>query len=47
MGLMDVFNERADRLVDHLQKQADGVTQVCMMDKFNRITLDVIGEVGL
>ncbi|XP_792255.3 cholesterol 24-hydroxylase isoform X1 [Strongylocentrotus purpuratus] len=45
-GLMDIFNDSADRLVQDLMKRADGQTVVTMRDKFNSITLDVIGKVG-
>ncbi|XP_041462631.1 cholesterol 24-hydroxylase-like [Lytechinus variegatus] len=45
-GLMNIFNESADQLVQDLMKRSDGETVVAMGDKFNMITLDVIGKVG-
>ncbi|XP_071482406.1 cholesterol 24-hydroxylase-like, partial [Diadema antillarum] len=46
MGFMDTFNRSADQMIAHLDKLADGKTDVAMLEKFNSITLDVIGKLG-
>ncbi|XP_071508650.1 cholesterol 24-hydroxylase-like [Diadema antillarum] len=45
MDLVDVFNQSADHLVDHLMKKADGLQEVSMYDAFNNISLDIIAKV--
>ena len=44
---MSSFNSTADALMDELEKVADGKTILKMIDYMNRVTLDVIGKVGL
>ncbi|XP_041469505.1 cholesterol 24-hydroxylase-like [Lytechinus variegatus] len=46
MQMMDLFNDSATRLRDHLVPLADGKTLVKMLDHFNDVTLDVIAKVG-
>ncbi|XP_041471416.1 cholesterol 24-hydroxylase-like [Lytechinus variegatus] len=46
MQMMDLFNDSATRLRDHLVPLADGKTLIRMLDHFNNVTLDVIAKVG-
>ncbi|XP_067848234.1 cholesterol 24-hydroxylase-like [Heptranchias perlo] len=41
-GLMGLFNEKAEQLVEKLEELADGETAVRMHDKLNCVTLEVI-----
>ncbi|XP_041469524.1 cholesterol 24-hydroxylase-like isoform X2 [Lytechinus variegatus] len=45
MQMMDLFNDSATRLRDHLVPLADGKTLIRMLDHFNNVTLDVIAKV--
>eukprot|EP00057_Strongylocentrotus_purpuratus_P013791 XP_011668265.1 PREDICTED: cholesterol 24-hydroxylase [Strongylocentrotus purpuratus] len=44
--MMDLFDESATRLRDHLIPLADDKTLVRMLEHFNNVALDVIGKVG-
>nr|XP_033807542.1 cholesterol 24-hydroxylase [Geotrypetes seraphini] len=46
IGLMDVFNEKAEDLMDILAEKADGKTEVQMHNLLSRVTLDVIAKVA-
>ncbi|XP_071499362.1 cholesterol 24-hydroxylase-like [Diadema antillarum] len=46
MGLIDEFNSSADSFIQNLIPVADGQQEVCMLDKFNNVTLDIIARVG-
>ena len=45
MQSMNAFNDSVDLLIEKLAKDADGKTEVKMLDVFNKITLDVIAKV--
>ncbi|CAH1790898.1 unnamed protein product, partial [Owenia fusiformis] len=45
-SMMEVLNKQADDFTSELSKLADGKTQVCMLDHFGAVTLDVIGKVA-
>ena len=47
MQSMDAFNNSVDMLIETLSKDADGKTEVKMLDIFNKITLDVIAKVSM
>lgn len=47
MNLMPAFNSSCDLFLAKLDKMADGKTVVDMAQEFARVTLDVIGKVGL
>uniref|UniRef100_A0A8C5R9M4 Cholesterol 24-hydroxylase n=1 Tax=Leptobrachium leishanense TaxID=445787 RepID=A0A8C5R9M4_9ANUR len=44
--MMDVFNERAEQLMDQLEKKADGKQTVSLYHSINCVTLDVITKVA-
>ncbi|XP_071501751.1 cholesterol 24-hydroxylase-like [Diadema antillarum] len=46
MGLIEEFNTSADVFIQSLIPVADGQQEVCMLDKFNNVTLDGIARVG-
>ncbi|XP_073466546.1 cholesterol 24-hydroxylase-like isoform X1 [Aquarana catesbeiana] len=46
MGLMGLFNDKAEELVEKLSEMADGKTEVKMHDMFSKVTLDVIAKVA-
>lgn len=45
-GLMETFNERAEKLMDRLSKEADDQTELNMLNLVNCVTLDVIAKVA-
>ncbi|KAM4662407.1 cholesterol 24-hydroxylase-like [Discoglossus pictus] len=46
IGLMGPFNEKAEELMDKLQKKSDEKTEFSMHDLMSRVTLDVIAKVA-
>ncbi|KAL8168966.1 UNVERIFIED_CONTAM: hypothetical protein K2H54_027237, partial [Gekko kuhli] len=46
IGLMGIFNDKAEDLMKVLEEKADGETGVNMMDLLRRVTLDVIAKVA-
>ncbi|XP_078418090.1 cholesterol 24-hydroxylase-like [Cetorhinus maximus] len=46
VGLMDVFNEKAEHLMEKLRELSDGETPVGMHSKMNCVTLEVITTVA-
>ncbi|XP_072174281.1 cholesterol 24-hydroxylase-like [Diadema setosum] len=46
MGLIEEFNTSADSFIQSLIPFADGQQEVCMLDKFNNVTLDGIARAG-
>ncbi|XP_071488300.1 cholesterol 24-hydroxylase-like, partial [Diadema antillarum] len=46
MGLIEEFNTSADVFIQSLIPVADGQQEVCMLDKFNNVTLDGIARAG-
>lgn len=44
---METFNERAEKLMDRLSKEADDQTELNMLNLVNCVTLDVIAKVWL
>ncbi|XP_067894559.1 cholesterol 24-hydroxylase-like [Heterodontus francisci] len=46
VGLMDVFNEKAEHLMEKLEEWSDGETPVGMHSKLNCVTLEVITTVA-
>ncbi|XP_022090938.1 cholesterol 24-hydroxylase-like [Acanthaster planci] len=46
MQSMDAFNDSVDLLIRKLSKDANGKTEVKMLDVFNKITLDVVAKVA-
>ncbi|XP_060684592.1 cholesterol 24-hydroxylase-like isoform X2 [Hemiscyllium ocellatum] len=46
VGLMDVFNEKAEHLMEKLRELSDGETPVGMHSKLNCVTLEVITTVA-
>ncbi|XP_069493932.1 cholesterol 24-hydroxylase-like isoform X2 [Ambystoma mexicanum] len=45
-NIMGPFNEKAEELMEILEEQADGRTEVGMHDMMSRVTLDVIAKVA-
>ena len=45
IGMMEHFNDSADKLCQQLFKKADGQTEVLMAEEFYDVTLDVIAKV--
>ncbi|NWS91852.1 CP46A hydroxylase, partial [Toxostoma redivivum] len=46
IGLMDTFNEKAEELMEKLEKKADGKTEFSMLSMMSRVTMDIIGKVA-
>ncbi|EDO47129.1 predicted protein [Nematostella vectensis] len=44
--LISSFNQSCDLFIETLKPLADGKTEVCMLDQFHRITMDVIMKVA-
>ncbi|XP_059331138.1 cholesterol 24-hydroxylase isoform X1 [Ammospiza nelsoni] len=44
IGLMETFNEKAEELMEKLEKKADGKTEFSMLSMMSRVTMDVIGK---
>lgn len=47
MNLMESFNSVGEEFLEELRKKADGKTSVRMADEFAKVTLDIIGKVGI
>ena len=47
MNLMESFNSVGEEFLEELRKKADGKTSVRMADEFAKVTLDIIGKVGV
>ncbi|XP_054828175.1 cholesterol 24-hydroxylase-like [Eublepharis macularius] len=46
MGLMGIFNDKAEELMKVLEEKANGETKVDIMSLLRRVTLDIIAKVG-
>ena len=46
-NMITEFNSKADILVTHLKKKADGKTEIRLLDEFNHTALDIIASVRL
>nr|XP_056706861.1 cholesterol 24-hydroxylase-like [Euleptes europaea] len=46
IGLMGIFNDKAEELMKVLEEKADGETEIDMMNLLRRVTLDIIAKVA-
>nr|XP_056706863.1 LOW QUALITY PROTEIN: cholesterol 24-hydroxylase-like [Euleptes europaea] len=46
IGLMGIFNDKAEELMKVLEEKASGKTEVDVMNLLRRVTLDIIGKVA-